>query len=134
MEGEGHEGRRVTSLTPFRSMFKCVKWPNLYFTPQNRQSARLFLQSFVQIFTIPSPRASCPPPLVSRGVTLACGKGVEKSQFGRWDKQCGTRYICTICTLCFIQLFRRVNNFREAHTLMSSLLKLLYSSILYRQT
>jgi hypothetical protein len=55
--------------------------------PLSRQSARLSLQSSAL-----SPPLGCPPPppLGSKGDTLAMGRGGGGSQFGRRDRHSGT--------------------------------------------
>ena len=59
---------------------------------------RLFLQS--SELGLPHPltrRQVCPSPFGSGGDTLACGKGVERSQFQRGDRHCGTLGIYVLC-------------------------------------
>jgi hypothetical protein len=54
----------------------------------------------------PSPADKCaPPPLVPGGDPLACGKGVERSQFQRGDRHCGTLGIIYMCFVIFSQHF-----------------------------
>ncbi len=75
---------------------------------QNRQSAKLFLQS--SKLGLPHP-LTCrrvlhpPPPLWFRGGTLACGRGDGGSQFGRGDRNCVTLDINVLCgTVCVPQV------------------------------
>ncbi len=54
----------------------------------------------------PHPQATVPPPppLVSgREAHSLAREGMGESQFRRWDIQCGTLYICTLChKLCMV--------------------------------
>jgi hypothetical protein len=79
---------------------------NIY--PQSRQSARLFLQSCELGPPNPSLAGECVPSLFGSGGEGTNSLGGERagtgSQFGRWDRHCGTLGIYVLCayTYCIV--------------------------------